>query len=81
MQKEVTLQDLNRAYIKEMFKNRWFYRGLVLYILGLFSFCKYLNRTILPLIGSILMLIGVFFMMGANWNAHLAVMKRLRWAK
>jgi uncharacterized membrane protein HdeD (DUF308 family) len=80
MQKEVTLRSLNRAYVKELFASRLFWKGIALYMLGMLVFLSLsITGKYLALAGGILMLIGVFMMMSANWEGHKKVLSHLRW--
>ena len=73
MAKEVTLKNLNKAYVKELFSSKIFWAGLVLYAIGL----VYLKFNILN--GAIIMLVAALIMISVDWQGRKEVVKRLSW--
>jgi hypothetical protein len=75
MTREVTLENLNRAFIKELFSYYLFWIGVIIYIMGIGLW------FITTLIGGIFMLVGVLTMINADWVGRKRVVKRLQWKK
>ena len=73
MAKEVTLKNLNKAYVKELFSSKVFWVGLVLYAIGL----VYLKFDILN--GAIIMFVAALIMISVDWQGRKEVVKRLSW--
>ena len=73
MAKEVTLKNLNKAYVKELFSSKVFWVGLVLYAIGL----VYLKFDILN--GAIIMFVAALIMISVDWQGRKKVVKRLSW--
>lgn len=75
MEKEVTLKNLNRAFMKELFSSHTFWFGFILYTVGLIMLIYNM------LIGGFIMLVSSLIMINADWQGRKLVVKRLRWIR
>jgi len=73
MEKEVTLRDLNKAFIAELIKSKLLWIGVVIYISGLLLL-KFSTLT-----AGIVMIIAALIMLNADWISRNKVVKKLRW--
>jgi hypothetical protein len=75
MGKEVTLRNLNSAFISALFKSNLFYMGFLIYLLG--SIILFFNT----LFGGALMFIGGLIMLSADYNTRQKVLMNLQWKR
>lgn len=78
MAREVTIQNLNKGFMNELFISKIFWLGFVMYVIGLVLLAL---KLLLPMLCGIIMFAGASLMLGADIKGQKKVLKRLQWKK
>ena len=78
MVREVTIQNLNKGFMNELFISKMFWLGFVLYFLGLIFLAL---KLLWPMLCGIIMFVAASIMLGADIKGQKKVLKRLQWKR
>ena len=78
MAKEVTIQNLNKGFMNELFSSKMFWLGFVLYSIGTVLFAL---KLLWPMLCGIIMFVAASIMLGEDIKGQKKVLKRLSWKR